>query len=277
MTLTGKHASDGERTIGRRFTDERGDEWGATVAGSGEDLNRPSRRNSGAEAEASTRAFGSERRPSEDHHSARGQRQPAGARVPEGAIPAEAQCLQRGRRSRSQYARQPHSRASRRLEIYLMNPDGTDARRLTTTAPDAASVFAILSPDGKKIVFDSNRFRLPPPAEPINTSDLFVMNTDGTEQTFLTRGSSATWSSEASTSRSMPRPRARGFRSRADPGAATTDSDIFVVNVDDFLEKGIYRRTSRTLRGISRTIRTGRPMERIVFTRHLVGDTPANA
>src|SRR5262245_12440074 len=56
-------------------------------------------------------------------------------------------------------------------EIYLMNSDGTNPRRLTTnTAGDA---FAALSPDGKRIVFDSNRRRTS--SEPANTSDLFLM------------------------------------------------------------------------------------------------------
>ena len=35
------------------------------------------------------------------------------------------------------------------------------------------------------------------PQGPINTSDLFVMNTKGDEQMFLIRGSSATWSPDS--------------------------------------------------------------------------------
>ena len=118
------------------------------------------------------------------------------------------------------------------LEIMLMNPDGSDQRRLTdNTAGDA---FAALSPDGKKIAFDSNRNRAD--TEPNNTSDLFVMNTDGTEQTFLTRGSSASWSPDSKriafhASASGTEPPVRG-----EPGAATRDSDIFTANVDDLLE-----------------------------------------
>jgi Tol biopolymer transport system component len=52
--------------------------------------------------------------------------------------------------------------------------------------------FAKLSPDGKTIVFDSNRDRTA--AEPLNTSDVFRMKADGTDQSRLIRGSSATWS-----------------------------------------------------------------------------------
>jgi hypothetical protein len=51
-------------------------------------------------------------------------------------------------------------------EIYLMDPDGGNPIRLTEDT-GGANVFAALSPDGKKIVFDSNRhateFLNPPP------------------------------------------------------------------------------------------------------------------
>jgi len=78
-------------------------------------------------------------------------------------------------------------------EIYLMNEDGTNLRRLTENT--VGDFFAALSPDGKKIVFDSTRNKAS--NEPRNTSDLFVMNTDGTEPSFLIRGSSATWSPDS--------------------------------------------------------------------------------
>ncbi len=94
-------------------------------------------------------------------------------------------------------------------EIYLMDGDGTNPRRLTQN--NFADGFPALSPDGKRIVFDSNR--LLTVGEPFNTSDLFVMKADGTEQISLVRGSSATWSPEAEGSRSTPRPQAKGGRS----------------------------------------------------------------
>ena len=51
-------------------------------------------------------------------------------------------------------------------------------RRLTANFD--ADIFPTLSPDGKgKIVFDSSRFRAV--GEPVNTSDLFLMNYDGRE------------------------------------------------------------------------------------------------
>jgi len=118
-------------------------------------------------------------------------------------------------------------------EIYLMDGDGTNLLRLTEN--HYFDCFPALSPDGSRVVFDSNRLRIG--GEPFNTSDLFVMNVDGSGQTPLVRGSSATWSpdgkriafhaSASGTGQPIISPR---------PGAATTDSDIFVLNVDDFLK-----------------------------------------
>jgi TolB protein len=75
-----------------------------------------------------------------------------------------------------------------------------------------------------------------------NIDDLFLMNTDGTEPTLLTRGGSATWSPDsksiafhASASYYASGGLVTGCPIRTDPGSATSDSDIFVVNVDDLL------------------------------------------
>jgi|RhiMetdeSRZDD1v2_1073273.scaffolds.fasta_scaffold15917_7 TolB protein len=133
-------------------------------------------------------------------------------------------------------------------EIYLMNPDGTDPRRLTeNTEGDALPK---LSPDGKRIVFDSNRAR--GAGEPANTSDLFLMKADGKNQTLLTRGSSATWSPDGKhiafhrsssggpcpVSSPPPFPGIPGCPIKTDPGAATWDSDIFIMRVPDDDEPG---------------------------------------
>src|SRR6266536_2598521 len=122
-------------------------------------------------------------------------------------------------------------RALLAAEIYLMNGDGTNPRRLTeNTHYDG---FPALSPDGRRIVFDSNRLRAE--GEPFNTSDLFVMNTDGTGQTHLIRGSSATWSSDGKKIAFHASASGKGQPIKRDPGAATNDSDIFVMDVGDFL------------------------------------------
>jgi Tol biopolymer transport system component len=126
-------------------------------------------------------------------------------------------------------------------EIYLMDPDGSNPIRMTEDT-GGANVFAALSPDGKKIVFDSNRrttdiFNTIPRGTFV--SDLFVMNTDGTEQTLLTRGSAATWAPDSKNIAFHASASGTGLPIRRnEPGATTSDSDIFVANVDDVL-KGV--------------------------------------
>jgi len=125
-------------------------------------------------------------------------------------------------------------RALLAAEIYLMDGDGTNPRRVTENAH--FDCFPALSPDGKKIVFDSNRLRAE--GEPFNTSHLFVMEADGTGQTPLVRGNSATWSPDGRKIAFHASASGTGRPINALPGAATTDSDIFVMNVADFLKKG---------------------------------------
>jgi TolB protein len=61
-------------------------------------------------------------------------------------------------------------------EIYIMNPDGTDQRRLTYE--NAADETPALSPDGSMIAFASQRNG--------GTFEIFLMNSDGTNQRRLT-------------------------------------------------------------------------------------------
>jgi TolB protein len=135
-------------------------------------------------------------------------------------------------------------------EIYLMNPDGpgpTNVQRLTDNDNCMhGDLFATLSGDGKKIVFDSNRLRSDD-TDPLNTSDLFVMEADGSNQKLLIRGSSASWSPAVAPMNSHGAPQSRqivfhasasGLETpiRPDPGAPTSDSDLFLLNVDDCLQ-----------------------------------------
>jgi Tol biopolymer transport system component len=133
-------------------------------------------------------------------------------------------------------------------EIYLMGPDLTNpnnVQRLTDNdSCTHGDLFATLSGDGKKIVFDSNRLRSP--TDPLNTSDLFVMDVDGSNQKWLIRGSSANWSPALpKNSHGAPDSKQIVFHAsasglegpiRPDPGAPTFDSDLFLLNVDDCLQ-----------------------------------------
>jgi TolB protein len=157
-------------------------------------------------------------------------------------------------------------------EIYLVNPDGSDPRRLTDN--DVGDGFATLSPDGRKIVFDSNRNR--GEGEPINTSDLFLMNTDGTEQTLLTRGGSPPWAPDSKSIAFHASALGTGTPLRTDPGAATTDSDIFIANVDDLLSGVEQPRNITNTPNMIDDDPDWSPDGQIVYTAHDVGDEGPN-
>jgi Tol biopolymer transport system component len=154
-------------------------------------------------------------------------------------------------------------------EIYLMDADGTNPRRLTENS--YSDGFPALSPDGRRIVFDSNRLRAE--GEPFNTSDLFVMNANGTAQMSLVRGSSATWSPDGNKTAFHASASGAGRPINFLPGAATTDSDIFVMNVDDFLKK---RARPKNITNNSAAIDDDPDWSpkgpKIIFTSHAISD-----
>jgi len=134
-------------------------------------------------------------------------------------------------------------------EIYFIDylVDGNFSAPRRVTANTYTDIFPTLSPDGKgKVVFDSNRLRAS--GEPVNTSDLFLMNHDGTELRLLTRGGSPTWSPPGPNGRASKNiafhasASGTGLPINPFPGSATDDSDIFAVNVDDLLETGAVPR-----------------------------------
>ena len=159
-------------------------------------------------------------------------------------------------------------------EIYLIDGDGSNPRRLTFN--DFGDAFANLSPDGKKIVFDSNRLRTTD--EPINTSDLFVMERDGSNPRFLIRGSSASWSPDGKRIAFHASAAGTGLPIKTDPGAATFDSDIFIANVDDLLD-GTGGRTNLTNNplAVDDDPDWSPNGHLIAFTSHSVDDNQANS
>jgi len=164
--------------------------------------------------------------------------------------------------------------ALRASEIYVMDADGGNPRRLTQNAD--VDGFPSLSPDGKRIVFDSHRARTE--AEPLNVSDVFVMNADGTEQKRLARGGSATWSPDSRSIAFHASASGTGTPIKPDPGAATSDSDIFVAKVNDVLEKGARpRNLTNSPAAIDDDADWSPSGGQILFTSHAVTDDPVNS
>jgi TolB protein len=159
-------------------------------------------------------------------------------------------------------------------DVYLMNPDATDLRRVTYDP--AGDGFAALSPDGKKIVFNSNRRRTPD--EPQNTGDLFIVSADGAEERWLIRGSSASWSPDGKNIAFHASASGTGLPIKPDPGAATFDSDIFSLNVDDALEQGAERRNlTNSPEAIDDDPDWSPDGQRIAFTSHSITDNQLNS
>lgn len=163
---------------------------------------------------------------------------------------------------------------ARITEIYLMDGDGSNPRRLTQNTD--AEFFATLSPDGKKIVFDSNRRRVE--GEPRNTYDLFVMEPDGSAQTWLIRGSSASWSPDSKNIAFHRSASGTGLPIRGDPGSATFDSDIFIANVDDLLAgTESARNLTNSPDAIDDDADWSPDGSKILFTSHAVTDNQQNS
>lgn len=159
-------------------------------------------------------------------------------------------------------------------QIYLMNGDGTNVRRLTENKH--TDNFPALSPDGRRIVFESNRLRAE--GEPANISHLFLMNTDGTSQTPLVPGSSATWSPDGKRIAFHNSASGKGELISGLPGAASNDSDIFILNVDDFLSK---KSPARNITNNPDTVDDDPDWspdgKKIAFTSHSVTDDQTNS
>jgi TolB protein len=168
-------------------------------------------------------------------------------------------------------------------EIYLMttNEDGSDINTqdlIRVTDNDVGDGFPQLSPDGKRIVFDSNR---DVPGLPNHISDLFLMKADGKDQRKLTRGSSATWSPDGKYIAFHRSASGMGLPIKVDPGAATIDSDIFVMRVPDLdgdlIDESTITNITNNQAYIDDDPNWSPDGRMIVFTRHGVTDDHMNS
>ena len=106
------------------------------------------------------------------------------------------------------------------MEIYVMNADGTNTTRLTTSEPQDFNYCPSFSRDGSKIVYDSYRYR-------DLGSAIYVMNADGTSPKRITPADvNQTWWTETSPVFS-PDGRKIAFQFQSD-----TKAGIGVMNAD---------------------------------------------
>ncbi len=108
------------------------------------------------------------------------------------------------------------------FEIYVINANGTGLRRLTKA--QGADTSPRWSPDGKRFVFESERDHQSANPQSV-TSEIYVMNADGTGQKRLTTNDVEDWGPDWS-----PDGKRIAF---ARPGSAPfSDFDVHVMNAD---------------------------------------------
>jgi Tol biopolymer transport system component len=162
----------------------------------------------------------------------------AGSQTASPSVSAQSNAATRARTSRIAFLRLRGSLATCRPggscdnELYVMNADGSDLRRLTRNAAlgPGPSTDPVWSPDGRKLVFVKRVERGGAPCRPVGRCDneLYVMNADGSDLRRLTRNvvtdGSPVW---------LPDSRRIGFvRSVRDRTSRSNRDEIYVMNAD---------------------------------------------
>ena len=118
-----------------------------------------------------------------------------------------------------------HSKRDGNFEIYVMDADGGNQRRLTSNSDK--DLFPSWSPDGKRIVFHSDRDGHPDRIPGWFTSEIYVMDADGGNQQNLTNhpsdDRSPSWS---------PDGKRIVFQSDRDAGGNPHNIEIYVMDAD---------------------------------------------
>ncbi|MFA4875321.1 MAG: Ig-like domain-containing protein, partial [bacterium] len=118
--------------------------------------------------------------------------------------------------------------------IWVMDADGNDQRTLTATvAADVENQRPDWSPDGTKIVFDSNRALDGTDAPNVNgTENIWVMNADGTGLTALTQNTDGAHSAAPQWSPDGGRICFQSYLPLAQGGAPSRSYNIWVMDAD---------------------------------------------
>ena len=121
-------------------------------------------------------------------------------------------------------------------DIYVMNSDGSNVKRLTITA--AANDKPTWSADGSKIVFTSTRNAADPNARGVGASwEVYIMNADGSNQKRITFNNVGEWDPQLS-----PDGARIVFASDRDHPESSWNRDLYTMNTDG---TNIHRLTSQ--------------------------------
>ena len=156
-------------------------------------------------------------------------------------------------------------------EIFVMDEQGNNRRRLTETAPAGANAAGNTSPkwspDGKRIAFVSTGDAL---EEDENTAELYVMDADGSNKIRLTTNDVADGSPDWS-----PDGKHLAFVRAKNWGSENVEVALYVMDADGSNERVLRRETSGTGPIFLSTPRWSPDGSRIAYTRSALSEESA--